>query len=1483
MSTAGKHQEPISDFTPLSFGGCALWLDATSTTNFALTGSNITAWYDRSPFSNHATPSNGTPVLSNAAINGRPAVYLSNAPSFHGSVSLTNAGVAGFMVVRPLTTGIGRNDQRLFSGSVPGGTDYDGARFFIGIQGNSTELRWHRGGGPLTQTNINALTNYIVSWNEDSASNAAIFLNGATADITASGTSGDNWDVSRYAIGNQVTATTEYFNGFVGEVIVYNDSLTVTQRQAVEGYLAWKWGIAPALGTTFSPLTSLSNCAVWFDGADASTFTLSGSNITQWRDKAGSNVTSNIGTPVYVSNAINGVPGVLLNANAGFKISPMSNAANTTTVSIYGVVAAGASPQNNARIFTSGRVADGQVNNDYSATTSWTLFQASSATPTLTFGHANAYLYASNTLSNGVPCLISAIFSGTTMTLWANGSNMGSNNTTDTFTFDRLGIGKNTNPDAGSSYDAWMGNVGEFLIFYAAHTEAQRLQVESYLASKWNIPMRAPLHLVPTHAYTTRRPFLRDFLPTDIPSCAFWLDAGDRSTLTLSASNTVTAWTDKSKDRRAVTVVSAPTYSSNGFNGLPTLQFTSGQYLSSTTATTFSNAYTIFQVAQTTGSGYQISLVVGGTVNPFVYWWRGDFNSYAQNQEGVGGQGNDRYTATNVPMLHSCVVNSNSPYWNYYTNGIKQINPNLGGYGTAPLSNLGGSNVYVPGTLVQFGGPAGGGFAGNISEVILFSNALTNPQRLQVESYLATKWGLRTSFPAVTPHPFKYGPWGGAIASAPAGCMLWLDAADASTFTLSGSNITQWRDKSGNGLHFSTVSGSPTYSSNIVTFPTGVVMRSAASIALTTNTYVFIATKLTTGGCMLLAFDNIQPAASAGDFSIRYFNDVLTPINAGDFATSYTINGVENTVSTASTYLARHIVGARSQTAGTTTVTLSSSLSSRFYIGEIYEVLMFTSPPSTTVRQQVEGYLAAKWGLSGSLNVSHPYRTGPQISITPTNIPGCTLWLDAADSSTLTLSGSNVTQWADKSGSGRNAVAQTAATYDSSALGLRFSGSNYYSFNNFSFAVGSNFSFFFAERVQSGTNDRPFVATDQTGVTNACPHIVLATPNGPQQVKFAYWGNDLFLNGIFTYTTAAAQPILIWSFLQTSTGRAIYLNGRLLTSDTNTTLPSAWPTPLLGRSFSANYYNGFMHEIIAFGGSMGTAQRQQIEGYLAWKWGQSSALPGSVGDWVGLYRPLTAEFDPRSIGGCGTWFDAADATTIQLSSGSNIQRWFDKAGGQFHLTTNSTGGNFPTLTPNALNGRPVVTFNGASGMLGRYVTPTTTTPQTMFVVARPSATTGNRVLVQTPTIYTTPGPNFAMSVIMASWTSTWMYSAFYGANNGISNALSPSTTRTDIIAGSWRPSTMAITVNGTEYGTSTETPALLATRASNNSMMVIGGGWYFPDNYYRDFYSGYIAEILIFQSFLTNADRQRIEGYLAWKWGLQSQLPALHPYASTKF
>jgi hypothetical protein len=44
--------------------------------------------------------------------------------------------------------------------------------------------------------------------------------------------------------------------------------------------------------------------------------------------------------------------------------------------------------------------------------------------------------------------------------------------------------------------------------------------------------------------------------------------------------------------------------------------------------------------------------------------------------------------------------------------------------------------------------------------------------------------------------------------------------------------------------------------------------------------------------------------------------------------------------------------------------------------------------------------------------------------------------------------------------------------------------------------------------------------------------------------------------------------------------------------------------------------------------------------------------------------------------------------------------------------------------------------------------------------------------------------------------------------------------------------------------------------------------------------NGTISEVLVYNVNHTTTQRQEVEGYLAWKWGLQASLPAGHPYLS---
>jgi hypothetical protein len=74
-----------------------------------------------------------------------------------------------------------------------------------------------------------------------------------------------------------------------------------------------------------------------------------------------------------------------------------------------------------------------------------------------------------------------------------------------------------------------------------------------------------------------------------------------------------------------------------------------------------------------------------------------------------------------------------------------------------------------------------------------------------------------------------------------------------------------------------------------------------------------------------------------------------------------------------------------------------------------------------------------------------------------------------------------------------------------------------------------------------------------------------------------------------------------------------------------------------------------------------------------------------------------------------------------------------------------------------------------------------------------------------------------------------------------------------------------------QNGTNVLTAAFSNTFSATGAPTFIGGGG-------RGTMAGTISEVVIYNTGLTTTQRQRVEGYLAWKWGLQASLPAGHPF-----
>ena len=203
-------------------------------------------------------------------------------------------------------------------------------------------------------------------------------------------------------------------------------------------------------------------------------------------------------------------------------------------------------------------------------------------------------------------------------------------------------------------------------------------------------------------------------------------------------------------------------------------------------------------------------------------------------------------------------------------------------------------------------------------------------------------------------------------------------------------------------------------------------------------------------------------AGSSGNdcFIVKYSPDG----NIANVPTSASSNVLVSATYTPSTF-SPFVNGFTQNTlAGTTLTTTGLFLGgpSNYFSGSISEVLVFGTTLTAAQRQSVEGYLSRKWGIGTRFLTTHPFYTIPPFNryFNPTDVPGCSLWLDGADNSSMN-STTTVTSWSDKSGLNNNMTG--TATWTGRAMSFNgstqaFSNTSYvFPISNYSmFAVYSN-------------------------------------------------------------------------------------------------------------------------------------------------------------------------------------------------------------------------------------------------------------------------------------------------------------------------------------------------------------------------------------------------------------------------------------------
>lgn len=210
-------------------------------------------------------------------------------------------------------------------------------------------------------------------------------------------------------------------------------------------------------------------------------------------------------------------------------------------------------------------------------------------------------------------------------------------------------------------------------------------------------------------------------------------------------------------------------------------------------------------------------------------------------------------------------------------------------------------------------------------------------------------------------------------------------------------------------------------------------------------------------------------------------------------------------------------------------------------------------------------------------------------------------------------------------------------------------------------------------------------------------------------------------------------------------------------------------------------------------------------------------------------------FLPTDIAGCQLWLRA---DSILASDGDPVTLWEDESGEGYDATV-PMGSNAPTLDTSILNGKPVVKFDSASTQTLR-TTPGLTADYTLIFVVRMDATAYYNM-------YMSADSNTASVAYVAdNGFYIWGASGFYAYWND--------------------PGWHIFTVKKSAGGTATvyrdlDTPVSGSTDAIFTALNFATNG--------AGFYSSTsIAEVIAYDSQLSDTDRGKVRSYLASRYGL---------------
>jgi len=230
-----------SYFTPTQLSGCLLWLRADL--GMTLSGTFASGWADQSGNRNNAsqgTPANQPPYVQNA-MNGWPALQGNGSSNWDIPTSSFTLGTDATLIAacQPAAT-TQNNTARLvehkYNQTYYLGCDQTGQKYKFIVNNTVSPFGTAEGGSV-------ALANTIVTGTYASATTTGTLYVNGTSVATSTFTTPTPTSLPLHVMHSADSFVT-YWNGYLGEIIIYNRALAASELTRVHRYLGARYGVS---------------------------------------------------------------------------------------------------------------------------------------------------------------------------------------------------------------------------------------------------------------------------------------------------------------------------------------------------------------------------------------------------------------------------------------------------------------------------------------------------------------------------------------------------------------------------------------------------------------------------------------------------------------------------------------------------------------------------------------------------------------------------------------------------------------------------------------------------------------------------------------------------------------------------------------------------------------------------------------------------------------------------------------------------------------------------------------------------------------------------------------------------------------------------------------------------------------------------------------------------------------------------------------